>query len=346
MRVAAARVFGYKLRLMPRPIRRLVPRAANAALAVASVLVGMALIEAAIAWLQPITTAYRWDAVTGYRLRPNLSFTFATAEFTTRIATNSHGLREPEPTPGDVRPVVLVLGDSFAFGHGVDQEQSFPALLQQRLGGRARVVNSGHPGWGTVQEAAWFDAEGRGLAPKVVVIGFVLNDVLANSGEFRFSPTATGWLRHLPFPAIGTTLEYLLDDPRFVLFRLGFNVAYGATDHTLCLVPDGCAKGWAATAQVLARLAADIRAQGAVPVLAHLPTRPETGGAEPQRQAGHGAGQLAAIAGQADMRFVTVGGLDAAAFYPRDGHWTAAGHRVAADTLLPLLADLLEPSPP
>ncbi len=54
----------------------------------------------------------------------------------------------PSPNPDD-RPVILFLGDSLTAGHGLDPDQAFPALIQQRLdeaGLGYRAVNGGVSG--------------------------------------------------------------------------------------------------------------------------------------------------------------------------------------------------------
>lgn len=317
------------------------------ALVIASILAGLTVIEWGIARVQPITTAYRWDAATGYRLRSDLDFRFATPEFATDIRTNAQGLRDPDWNPDEHRPVLLVLGDSFVFGHGVQADEALPARLQAALGSDTRIVNSGHPGWATTHELAFLRAEGPHYHPKAVVVGFVLNDVLANAGIFKFSPTATSWLRHLPFPAVATTLEYLFNDPLFVLFRLGLNVPYGAVNHLDCLRPGRCEEGWRETERVLAELAAEARRQGTPVLLVHLPTRPElvrddgVAAYEPDL-ADH---NLAAMAGRLGMAYAgLVRSRDLAgngSFFSRDGHWTAAGHGIAALTLEPAVLAVL-----
>ena len=86
----------------------------------------------------------RWDAELGYTLRPG-SFRFAATEFDTRITANSLGLRGDEAAL--VAPEIVVLGDSFAMGWGVEDGETFPALLQTITG--RRVLNGGMSSWGT-----------------------------------------------------------------------------------------------------------------------------------------------------------------------------------------------------
>jgi hypothetical protein len=98
------------------------------------------------------------------------------------VTYNEHGLRDHPILPkgkGEYR--VLALGDSIVFGWGVPQDQIFPLrleqLLQSRLGGMVRVINTGVGGYNTVQEVAYFKHEGITLQPDLVVLTYVENDI-------------------------------------------------------------------------------------------------------------------------------------------------------------------------
>ena len=76
---------------------------------------------------------------------------------------------------------ILSLGDSFAWGDGVHQEDAYPDRLQRRLNepgteARFQVINWSRPGWNS--ELQWRSAEHtfETLEPDLVLIGFVLND--------------------------------------------------------------------------------------------------------------------------------------------------------------------------
>jgi len=47
-------------------------------------------------------------------------------------------------------PEVLILGDSLTFGQGVEDNEAYPALLQEQLPG-VKVINGGVSAWGTTQ---------------------------------------------------------------------------------------------------------------------------------------------------------------------------------------------------
>jgi lysophospholipase L1-like esterase len=98
--------------------------------------------------------------------------------------TNSSGFRGPDLVDFDGKRdfVILVLGDSYAFGYGVESAQAFPALLETRLRGehpgrRVRVINLGIPGYDTSQELAVLREWGPQLHPQLVLLQYHLNDI-------------------------------------------------------------------------------------------------------------------------------------------------------------------------
>jgi GDSL-like Lipase/Acylhydrolase family len=115
-----------------------------------------------------------------YELEPN-----RTAKFRGQIVTmNSFGMRSPEISrekPNGVKRVA-VLGDSYAFGWGVEQERVFSRWMEKDLnagapsGQRAEVLNFGVPGYATFQEVAAFYEKGASFNPDVVVVYFIKND--------------------------------------------------------------------------------------------------------------------------------------------------------------------------
>lgn len=115
-----------------------------------------------------------------FDLRPNLDVRFQRAQ----VHTNSCGMRGPEISiekpPGTYR--IALLGDSFTFGWGVEQDQSFAARMEQTLnrgaapGVNYQVLNLGVPGYSTFQEVARFQELGLDFSPDAIVVFFVEND--------------------------------------------------------------------------------------------------------------------------------------------------------------------------
>jgi hypothetical protein len=104
------------------------------------------------------------------------------------VTANSRGIRgrvehEPGRRPG-VRRVVVV-GDSFTFGEGVGDDETFPARLQGRLGPGVEVINLGVHGYGHDQMLIHLREEGLRYEPDLVILGYYADDVARNVLSFR-----------------------------------------------------------------------------------------------------------------------------------------------------------------
>ncbi|HEX4959664.1 MAG TPA: hypothetical protein VF173_02410 [Thermoanaerobaculia bacterium] len=152
-------------------------------------LAAVALAEVAVRafWPQPAFYAspglFVDDPKVGHRMRPGLRAVVGNwAEFTTRVRINQLGIRGPEigPHRPGVRRV-LVLGDSFTFGTGVEEEEAFPARLAEELsrgGIPAEGINAGMGAYGIPDEVAWYEVYGMQVHPDLIVLGiFTGNDL-------------------------------------------------------------------------------------------------------------------------------------------------------------------------
>jgi lysophospholipase L1-like esterase len=77
---------------------------------------------------------------------------------------------------------ILCVGDSFTFGSGVEEEQTWPLQLQALLGppgqSGVRVMNAGANGWGPAWQRLYLEARGlEQTQPDIVVLGWNWNDV-------------------------------------------------------------------------------------------------------------------------------------------------------------------------
>ena len=71
----------------------------------------------------------------------NSRFLMSAASFDTIVKTNSLGWRDDEP---DNRKKILVIGDSFTFGFGVNNDQTIPYNLENIYNNRYDFINLGY----------------------------------------------------------------------------------------------------------------------------------------------------------------------------------------------------------
>lgn len=107
------------------------------------------------------------------------------------VRTNSLGLRGAEiaaSKPDGVKRI-LVFGDSYVFGVGVDEQHTLSARLERMLATgtqRYEVVNLGVAGYSTDQEYLLFRELAPSLAPDVVILVVCDNDFEGNMLDFVY----------------------------------------------------------------------------------------------------------------------------------------------------------------
>src|SRR6185369_1916919 len=158
---------------MERPRRT--TRWANVVLACGAFVLCLVALDRLVAWTD---LGYR-----AARYRPNEDRQLKRAEFDVHVTTNALGFRDarlPGPKPAGVRRVV-VLGDSFTQGYGVEEPASYPRRLEAGLAragaGDVQVVNLGVPGTSPRDYIGHLADPGLAYAPDLVLIGVMGNDV-------------------------------------------------------------------------------------------------------------------------------------------------------------------------
>lgn len=108
----------------------------------------------------PLNGFHEGDPVLGWRGKKGIARRFHTTEFDVLVRHDADGFREADPPrPPNARSNVLVLGDSLAWGWGVEQGQLFTDLLQRRLGSDVAVYNRAVNAYATGQEWLLFQRE-------------------------------------------------------------------------------------------------------------------------------------------------------------------------------------------
>jgi hypothetical protein len=112
----------------------------------------------------------RYDPELLYTLRPG-RFTFTNIEYATPYEVNSLGVRDDEASL--MQPEIVVAGDSYAMGWGVEQDAAFPQVIERKTG--RRVLNAAVPSYGTVREMRLLDRIDMTRAA-TLVIQYCAND--------------------------------------------------------------------------------------------------------------------------------------------------------------------------
>ena len=156
------------------------------ALIVCATLLAIGIAEAALRffklWAIPDYSQMNWyrpSDIPGvpYLLKPNLRSAWGIGE----VHTDDFGLRNshpPEKPAGVFR--ILMAGDSVTFGYGVDQTQSFPAVLETLLNknavGKYEVINAGIPGYSIADAGSLLPALSARYHPDLFIWTVTSND--------------------------------------------------------------------------------------------------------------------------------------------------------------------------
>jgi hypothetical protein len=262
------------------------------------------------------------------------------------VHTNEHGLRGRSPTrlaPAPGVPRVAVFGCSQTFGAGVEDDETWAALVGRALG--VEVLNFGVHGFGTDQQLLYFERDGVRFTPDVVVLGFASYHLERNLQGFRFYAKPRfvldgGELRlagtPVPAPDALATMAPpaapfpLLD--RSLALRWAWRRLVWAQEQRL-YDPEG--EGWAVTRLLLERFERSAAAHGARLVIVNVDELEAE--VEPP---------LEALARERGVTLVNVGPTfrwlrESGTWLrlPGDAHWGAAGHRVIASAVAEALRE-------
>lgn len=115
-----------------------------------------------------------YDPELTYRLRPG-ACTFSELEFDTEYRINSLGVRDDEASLDG--PEIIVLGDSFAMGWGVEQEEAFPSVLEDLSGNK--VLNAAISSYATAREFGMLERIDLSNA-RYLIVQYASNDAEEN----------------------------------------------------------------------------------------------------------------------------------------------------------------------
>ncbi len=313
-------------------------------LAIASIALLVALVGAEIGLRIYARSAHRergmdFHPELGWHMRANVTKTGAQWCVKTPATTNSDGWKDGEwaetKAPGTRR--IVVLGDSFTFGVGVDYGERFTEHLET-LVDDVEVLNMGCNAYGTDQQLRVLELEGLDHDPDVVLlVAFPGNDLLdiryernghwpkpyyrLEEGELVFVPARPNWEVHLRTSSyLGEGLYHLMGrsvpdrrraacwkeaDVEPLFLALVRRMAERAREHgapLLVVLVHDAANFTGEPPEVEWRLVAGMEAEGIAVLDTYEPFAPRVAGGE----------EL---------------------YLPHDGHWSPAGHHVVAEAI-------------
>lgn len=121
---------------------------------------------------------YYLDAAGNLRMRPGIRRRHVTRLWDVTIDINQEGFRDRvRPVTSQVAPI-LGLGDSFAFGWGVNLENTYLYLLEESLARvqPIRVVKAGTPGTGPGDQFRLLEAVWDRYRPQLVILSFFVGN--------------------------------------------------------------------------------------------------------------------------------------------------------------------------
>ena len=129
----------------------------------------------------------------GFLYRPHFTGRLSRGDLDFTFHTDEHGFRNRSPWPQQAD--IVVVGDSMAFGYGVDDQQAWPHLVAERRPDTT-IINLGLIGAAPQQYLRVLESFGLDLHPKLVLFMLFPGNDLKDAGSFQ------GWL------AADTEMDY------------------------------------------------------------------------------------------------------------------------------------------
>ena len=116
------------------------------------------------------------DPYLGFVYPPHYQTEIASRDFRFTVESDEHGFRNASPWPAQAD--VVVVGDSMAYGWGVEERERWTTLLDDALP-TSSVITLGLPGTTPQQYARYFEKFGVALRPRIVIFAiFPGNDIV------------------------------------------------------------------------------------------------------------------------------------------------------------------------
>lgn len=261
---------------------------------------------------------------------------------------NELGLRGAEPQEG--KRNILILGDSFTFGAGVGDDETFAARLHAALNGQVSVINGGQPGYGLFQMEAALHRLGERLKPELVIAVIWQGDFLRRppTEEERATILRNQALSRIIKKSVLFTHTYRMIEKTVILFGAEKIVVHVGEGGKATIASDSYLRGLEEDRPVLLRMNESAKKYGKGLVIIFWPKEGFVSNL-PDQEVGL-AKQLTDYLEKLSMEFgipfmSVQSALQAAMSKERlgiqgDGHPTPIAHCLAARTILETIAPI------
>lgn len=268
-----------------------------------------------------------------------------TGDYDVVVRFNALGFRDSKSLDTSTTDSIFVLGDSFAFGWGVEEWERFSDLLQVRLGRPVFNIGAGSAdldGYGHLLHYA----ESHGARIGTLIVSVCMENDLREYGPDEPERPTAGSV---------SSVKTLLADHSAVYGMIATAIHRSpglerAVARTGLLVPnleaiaesDASAESVSSSAERLRHLVAGRRA-----IVLIVPSRALWVGSDDHRlQVARTHERFVSLLRRAGLRVVDVresfeqqqGRPPLSLHFPSDGHWTTEGHRIAAGALATAIA--------
>jgi hypothetical protein len=121
------------------------------------------------------------DPYIGYRHKPNNTFILAGKDFRAVNHTDNYGFRNAWPWPEKAE--IVAVGDSLTFGYGVEDDQTWPALVAKELP-HNHLINLGLIGGSPQQYLRVYETFGTRFRPNLLLVGFFASNDFWDADKF------------------------------------------------------------------------------------------------------------------------------------------------------------------
>jgi hypothetical protein len=129
---------------------------------------------------------WSYDETLGWSHQPGQKGRFNHRDFSVEVSINSSGQRDDEyAVARSGKKRMLVLGDSFGWGFGVEHHQRFSELLEEEHPGW-EIINASVSGYGTDQQLLYLRDSGVSFNPDVVLLMFHESDLRNNINAMEY----------------------------------------------------------------------------------------------------------------------------------------------------------------